>query len=268
MGEYAFNFLAANESVNGQTFTQWYIDEYLYGPSGGGNANVSGFFFDDSCCPDAEDNYGMATHAWGQNSSQVAQGKAAFKWHMQQVYAALYERRAFSWQQTWTGVAHGQYGYHVPNSTDPRYPSTKPSCAQELRRFCDNETASLWNSTMLYSSQDKYCTLRPGQNYTHCPRTYQNTKAAITNFLLLRNEHSYFGWGWSGCSTPDLSRNYTHWLDTNAELLDADYGTPLGICKETKAGLFVREWTKATVSMDCNTFTPAIEMHKDERRAT
>jgi hypothetical protein len=29
-----------------QTFRQWFLDDDLFGPYGGGNPNVSGFFFD------------------------------------------------------------------------------------------------------------------------------------------------------------------------------------------------------------------------------
>lgn len=41
-----------------------------------------------------------------------------------------------------------------------------------------------------------------------------------------------------------------------------DYGEPTGMCKETSvhSGVFVREWTKASVQMDCNTYTPEIKM--------
>ncbi len=49
IGAYIFNHSAANVSVNGQTFLQWYIDEYLFGPNGGSNPNISGFFFDGEC---------------------------------------------------------------------------------------------------------------------------------------------------------------------------------------------------------------------------
>lgn len=49
IGAYLFNHSAANVSVDGQTFLQWYIDEYLFGPNGGANPNISGFFFDGNC---------------------------------------------------------------------------------------------------------------------------------------------------------------------------------------------------------------------------
>jgi len=36
----------------------------------------------------------------------------------------------------------------------------------------------------------------------------------------------------------------------------------VGLCKETAAnsGIFEREWTKANISMDCNSWTPTITM--------
>ena len=42
-----------------------------------------------------------------------------------------------------------------------------------------------------------------------------------------------------------------------------DYGKPMGLCGETAtgSGVFRREWTKATIEMDCNTWTPTIRPH-------
>jgi spore germination protein YaaH len=47
---------------------------------------------------------------------------------------------------------------------------------------------------------------------------------------------------------------------------DVDYGTPLGLCNEAsgKPGQFVREWTKATVTMDCAAWTGKIAMKNDD----
>jgi hypothetical protein len=46
------------------------------------------------------------------------------------------------------------------------------------------------------------------------------------------------------------------------EQINWDYGEPVGLCKETapNSGVFEREWTKAKISMDCNTWTPTITM--------
>jgi len=58
------------------------------------------------------------------------------------------------------------------------------------------------------------------------------------------------GHGWLGCS-----RKYVF-----PEALNADYGEPSGLCQEVSNGVFQREWTKATVEMNCNTWTPSIKM--------
>ena len=39
-----------------------------------------------------------------------------------------------------------------------------------------------------------------------------------------------------------------------------DYGEPTGPYVETSPGVFTREWTLATVQMDCNTYTPSISL--------
>jgi hypothetical protein len=46
------------------------------------------------------------------------------------------------------------------------------------------------------------------------------------------------------------------------EQIHWDYGVPNGLCKETapNSGVFTRDWTKATVSLDCNTWTPTIKL--------
>ena len=44
--------------------------------------------------------------------------------------------------------------------------------------------------------------------------------------------------------------------------LDGDYGEPLELCSETAAGsgVFVREWSKSSVRLDCNTWNGTIVM--------
>ena len=49
---------------------------------------------------------------------------------------------------------------------------------------------------------------------------------------------------------------------TVPEQINWDYDTPLGICKETapNSGVFTREWSKASIKMNCNTWTPTITL--------
>jgi hypothetical protein len=42
---------------------------------------------------------------------------------------------------------------------------------------------------------------------------------------------------------------------------DLDYGEPSGLCAETtdSSGVFVREWTKSTVTVDCSSYSSTIK---------
>ena len=40
---YLFDHRNANVSIDGQTFVEWFVDEYYGGPAGIGNKNIIGF---------------------------------------------------------------------------------------------------------------------------------------------------------------------------------------------------------------------------------
>ena len=44
------------------------------------------------------------------------------------------------------------------------------------------------------------------------------------------------------------------------QALDLDYGTPLGLCAEKSPGVFVREWSNADVTVDCNSYSSSIKL--------
>ena len=72
----------------------------------------------------------------------------------------------------------------------------------------------------------------------------------LASFLLMRGPYAWIGFAWVGCSQPYV----------RPKALDTDYGTPTSLCKETSPGVFEREWTKATVAMDCNKWQGEIRM--------
>ena len=50
--------------------------------------------------------------------------------------------------------------------------------------------------------------------------------------------------------------------------LDGEYGEPVGQCKEVgSGGVFEREWTKSTVTVDCNAYTSEIKMKPVRNRS-
>ena len=96
--------------------------------------------------------------------------------------------------------------------------------------------------------------------------TLPYAKQDIASFLLVRGEFAWLGYGYQGCSSDRRSFPGNSWKSSGyewPELLDRDYGVPLGACSETSPGdsqVFAREWSKASVSLDCNTFEASIEM--------
>ena len=239
-GEYMFDPRAANVSINGQTLVRWFIDEYLFGPEGAGNANVSGFFFDDEFDANGPSEYeAHVNQDIGFDDAMLASTSAAYWAYMAQVYTEVLERHKFVWQQMWNGP--------TPTgvmSTCPAPLVNKGSCASDLRALCSADSPAR-SRVMMYAFTPGVCGGDPG-NLT-------DPLQDIANFLLSRGNYAYLGHGWEGCSRvyefpPELS---------------ADYGEPVDeLCKETAPGsqVFVREWSKATIQMDCTSWTPTITL--------
>ena len=242
IGAYLFNPSAANVSINGQTFTEWYIDDYLFGKNGGANPNISGFFFDDQFNPNGVteslgtlSNLGL-TKAEGQQYSE-------YYWaYMNMVYDELIKRGKFAWQLLWTGQKKCAYknSYACLGTTGTKILVDQATCAASVRSMCaagsDAQTRA-----MFFPFQ--------GKTTTDLPFFKQDLAA----FLLTRGPHAFLGHAWKGCSMqypfPDA--------------LNADYGVPIdGLCSETavNSGIFVREWSKASVRLDCGTYEATITM--------
>lgn len=70
--------------------------------------------------------------------------------------------------------------------------------------------------------------------------------------MLIRGPFAWLGWGWRGCSETYLY----------PDEFNADYGTPSGLCSETapNSGVFVRDFDKSTVQLDCNSWEARITM--------
>jgi len=91
-----------------------------------------------------------------------------------------------------------------------------------------------------------------------------NVNIDVASFMLIRGDYSWLGYAWLGCTSNSVpghgSARYTS--PTELPILQVDYGTPTGMLIETSSGsgIFTRDWTKATVQLDCNTYTSSIIM--------
>jgi hypothetical protein len=95
----------------------------------------------------------------------------------------------------------------------------------------------------------------------HSPGSLVDPVADVAKFLLLRGPWAFLGTAWVGCVGEGAGR-HSNETYVRAPAFDVDYGTPMGVCKQSdaKPGLFAREWTKATVEHDCRTGKSSLKM--------
>lgn len=224
--------------VNNQTFRDWFIHSYMLNTVGL-SPLVSGFFWDDFW-PGASGNFpdsmpGIVADT-GMTTTDLVTITDAYDDNMAALQNATLSLGKFSWQMLWTGGSATGKG-----STCPTPLVTNTTCAASLRSLCTADSPAQ-TRTMMYAFAPGGC--------RGDPSNLINFEEDLANFLLVRGPYAYLGHGWLGCS-----RTYAY-----PDALNADYGEPLGLCAETSpgSGVFVREFTKSTVQMDCATYTPTI----------
>ena len=82
----------------------------------------------------------------------------------------------------------------------------------------------------------------------------QRVDLDIAMFQTVRGPWFFLGYAWVGCSVP---------YDFPAQLRTQDLGVPLGRCAESApgSGLFSRQWSKGTSSVNCNTMQGSVVVH-------
>jgi len=239
VGEYLFDFTAVNQSVNGQTFIDWYVNDYFFGPTGAGNTLIIGFYVDDywgsNGANEMDRNH---LQDLGFNKSQLDAQVAAYTWAANIVYAETLKRGKFIWDQF---LNHDPFA--PLNGDCPQPWVKKATCANDLRSLC-SPTAQPQTRALLYGFSPGSCT---GTNSDNLQYPNQD----VANFLLVRGPYAFLGNGWLGCS-----KEYEY----PAQLFNADYGTPSGVCYETSpnSSIFRRDFDKSTVQIDCSSWTPTI----------
>ena len=121
-----------------------------------------------------------------------------------------------------------------------QYTPTQAQCANQLRTMCAAGASSeFYNATTVHTITGDHVLL-------------PNLAQDLATFLLLRGDYAFLGTGWSGCGKPA----------SFPDEFKVDYGTPTGFCAETAPGsnIFSRDWTKAKVFMDCNSYKGTISM--------
>lgn len=230
-GEYVFNHRNAS-------LRDFLLGDYFFGNTSAGNPLVQGFYVDDgwsSSGPSEMDP--NATVAMGMNASDIQAMIAAWEANQQAWRDALVAAGRFEW-----------FLFLGGQQTAPGWSQTDPAstCLPFMRQFC-GANSSTQTGYLFFG----YSRVTHSQAW---PLPYPDQDLAA--FMLVRGKAAAFGYGWTGCADA------THPFTKPANL-DVDYGEPLGFCEETGAGtgVFTREYTKSTFSLDCNSFTANITLH-------
>lgn len=208
---------------------------YLLSPTGLGSGVITGYFFDDSWSsqgPSEED--AGAVNATGLSRADVAAMVAAGAENRDGMDAAVIAHGGFSWQYF---IAGGGQTAPGRDQSDPR-----ANCTGWMRANCGPAAPFLNASNALFFGITRVSHSHPFPS----PAFAQD----LASFLIVRGPFAWFGHGWIGC---DKAYPYD-------PALAVDYGEPEGVCTETAPGVFEREYTKASVKMDCPAWAGTITM--------
>lgn len=251
---------------NGSMLEDFLINDFVLNPRTGlRNPNIDGFYFDDgwtnkpSPVPPwapptykqcnmwktggatEEDYYCIEDMGLSQGDvDAITAGHAAL---MGKVADAILSNDGFGWPYLTPRIG----GLPSLDLNDPR-----PTCAKHLREGC---AGAYLNETLMFEF-----TRKTFHDAFPLPFVTQD----LAQFLLVRGPYAYLGYSWMGCVQPSgfVTGNSTKGYFRPPEV-DVDYGAPVdATCAETapNSGIFTREWSKASVEMDCNTWSATITM--------
>eukprot|EP00730_Choanoeca_flexa_P007323 TRINITY_DN12312_c0_g1_i6.p2 TRINITY_DN12312_c0_g1~~TRINITY_DN12312_c0_g1_i6.p2 ORF type:complete len:328 (+),score=59.23 TRINITY_DN12312_c0_g1_i6:2846-3829(+) len=233
-GEYVFDH--RNSSLQAWLLNDYFMDA----KTGGNNPNVDGFYVDDSWStagPSEMDS--DAVQKMGMSTQDVQDMIAAWTANQNAWRETVLDNGLFEW-----------FLFYGTQQNAPGWDQTKPwdTCASYMRANCGPNTPPQ-NGTLFFGFSRI-------EHHEQWPLPHPTEDIAA--FLLTRGPYAYIGYGWVGCADSSGSMPFTK----PPELMQ-EYGMPLGDCTETNPGVFQREYSRASVTLDCNQFKGHIDM-KDE----
>ena len=238
-GEFLFNF-----STPG--LVDWWLLEHMGGGLALDHPAVDGLLLDDYWTPEGPSE--IDSHMlqdMGMARSDAAAMTAAWQGAMDRLFSLAAERAKFV----------SNMGY----SGDSLSRASAAQCASRLRAMCSPNLPAFGS---WYTVDYAYVQ----------PPVYgiaaTNALLDVAYFLLTRGPWAWIaggpmlGWHMSHWWTAGRARRIQFQADLRPQEFNADYGEPLCSCVEEEGaqGVFVRQWSKANVTVDCNTLQGRIDM--------
>ena len=300
-GFYVFNH-SSTAVINGQTFREWFLDSYMFNEVGGSELVDGFYWDDTWYPGGVgDDPYKNMVQDMGLSKADLLQLTASYDATMTALINRTLASNKFAWQlmggahvrstvaaecmadlaaycdpdaqvqkeAMYYPLSHGQSRPKHPFTNCSVFGCTCKGAADyygiaHARFGCADKGAQQWwiHEAKPCASAYSCCTV---DDYSKKPPPYPGCSPSasfeqdLANFLLIRGPYAWLGHGWQGCDQPSADEGGGYPFPPQ---LHTDFGTPLGLCAETKdgSGVFRREWSKATVEMDCNTGTPSIVM--------
>jgi hypothetical protein len=236
-GEFLFNH--SNASM-----VEWWLLEHMGGGMGMDHPAVDGLLLDDywsAAGPSEIDSHMLAD--MGMSSADAAAMTAAWQSSLDQLFALAARRQKFI----------SNMGY----SGDSLSGATPAQCTARLTSMCA-QGLPVFGSWYVID----YQYIQPPAYGIEAP----NAALDVAYFLLTRGPWAWIaggpmlGWHMSHWWTAGQARRIDFHLDLRPAEFNADYGEPLCSCVQQSPGVFVRQWTKANVTVDCNAMEGRIDM--------
>ena len=236
-GEFLFNF-SSDAAVD------FWLLEHMGGAQGMDHPAVDGLLLDDywgAGGPSEIDSHMLED--MGMQGAPAAAMAAAWGGAMARLFALARQRGKFISNMGYSGDSLSRAG--------------AAQCAARLRGMC---AATAPSFGVWYAVDYQYIQ----------PPAYgvaaTNALLDVAYFLLTRGPYAWIaggpmlGWHMSHWWTAGKARRIDFRLDLRPAEFNADYGEPQCSCVEAAPGVFVRAWSKANVTVDCNAMQGRIDM--------
>lgn len=236
-GEFLFNF--SNSSM-----VDWWLLEHMGGELGLDHPDVDGLILDDywSSAGPSEIDSNMLSDM-GMTTQDAEAMTSAWQDAMTRLYTMAAQRNKFL----------SDMGY----SGDSLSGADTAQCITRLSAMCSPETVSFG-----YWYVVNYEYIQPPAFGIEAP----NALLDIAYFLLTRGPYAWIaggpmlGWHMSHWWTANKTRPISFRIDLRPPEFNEDYGSPYCSCAQESPGVFVRYWSKANVTVDCNALEGKIDM--------